>query len=145
MGLADSGRAQQQKRGAVGDPAARGELADLGLVERGLGGEVEAVALAHGREVGDLDRHLDPPLVLAGDLALDEEGERLAQGHLAPRRLVERLSRPSRIAVSWSRVSRATSVSWSGVTPASPDEPLVLGQGPQEIGRLGRSDPRFRA
>lgn len=29
MGLADAGRAQQQKRGAVGDPTACGELAHL--------------------------------------------------------------------------------------------------------------------
>src|SRR3546814_12772663 len=48
-----------------------------------------AVELAHGGEVGDLDRHLDAPLVLAGDLALAQEADRLAQGHLAPGGLVE--------------------------------------------------------
>jgi hypothetical protein len=39
--------------------------------------------------VGDLDRHLDAPLVLAGDLALAQEADRLAQGQLAPGGLVE--------------------------------------------------------
>src|SRR5271169_5480822 len=45
--------------------------------------------VAHRREVGDLPRHLDAPLVLAGDLALDQEGQRLAQGQLALGRLVQ--------------------------------------------------------
>jgi hypothetical protein len=39
--------------------------------------------------VGDLQRHRDPPLVLARHLALAEEGDGLAQGQVAPRRLVE--------------------------------------------------------
>ena len=34
-------------------------------------------------------RHLDAPLVLAGDLALAEQRQRLAQGQLAPARLVQ--------------------------------------------------------
>jgi hypothetical protein len=80
----------------MGDPAACGQLVDLGLVERRLCGEVEAVELAHGGKVGDLGRHLDPPLVLAGDLALDQEGERLAQGHLARAASSSRVSSPSR-------------------------------------------------
>jgi len=41
------------------------------------------------REVGDLPRHRDAPLVLARDLALTKEGERLTQGELAPRRFVD--------------------------------------------------------
>jgi len=57
-------------------PAAGGKLADLARIDRGLRGKVEAVEIAHAREVGDLHRHLDAPLVLAGDLALDEESER---------------------------------------------------------------------
>jgi len=48
--LADAGRAQQQHRLAVGDKAPGGEFADLLLVERGLGGEVEAVEIADERE-----------------------------------------------------------------------------------------------
>jgi hypothetical protein len=39
--------------------------------------------------MGDLDRHLDAPLVLAGDLALDQEREPLAQGQLALGGLVQ--------------------------------------------------------
>jgi hypothetical protein len=41
------------------------ELADPARVDRGPGGEVEAVELAHAREAGDHQRHLDAPLVLA--------------------------------------------------------------------------------
>jgi hypothetical protein len=48
-----------------------------------LGGEVETVEIAHCREVGDLARHFDAPLVLAGDLPLDQKGQRLAQAQLA--------------------------------------------------------------
>lgn len=69
-------------------PTARSELADLPRIERGLGSEVKAVEVAHRREVGNLARHLDAPLVLARDLALDQEGQRLAQGQLALGRLV---------------------------------------------------------
>src|SRR5208283_5729007 len=72
-------------------PAAGRELADLARVERGLGGEVEVVEVAGARKVGDLARHLDAPLVLARDLPLDQEGERLAQGHFAARRLVNQI------------------------------------------------------
>jgi hypothetical protein len=61
--------------------------------------------------VRDFDRHLDAPLVLARDLALNEEGERLAQAQLAPRRLVDSVSSWSRIAVSLSRVSMPSSLS----------------------------------
>jgi hypothetical protein len=39
--------------------------------------------------VGDLDCHLDAPLVLAGNLALAQEGDGLAQRQLAPGCLVE--------------------------------------------------------
>src|SRR5271166_1497367 len=46
---------------------------------------------SRARKVGDLARHLDAPLVLARDLALDQEGERLAQGHFAARRLVNQI------------------------------------------------------
>ena len=50
MRLADARRTEQQQRVAVGDEASGGELADLRLVERGLGGEVEAGQVAHERE-----------------------------------------------------------------------------------------------
>jgi len=70
MRLADSGRPEQEKRVAVGDPAAGGKLAELLLVERGLGGEVEAVEIAQGGEVGDLGRHGDAALVAPAQLAL---------------------------------------------------------------------------
>ena len=74
---------------AMRHPAAGGELTDLPPIERGLGGEVETVEVAHGREVGDLARHLDAPLVLAHDLALDQKGQCLDQGQLALGRLVQ--------------------------------------------------------
>ena len=70
-------------------PAAGGKLADLPRIERGLGGEVKAVEVAHRREVSDLPRHLDASLILAGDLARDQEAERLAQGQLTLGRFVQ--------------------------------------------------------
>src|SRR5438132_589283 len=69
--------------------AAGGEFADLPRIERGLGGKVETVEIAHCREVGNLARHLDAPLVLAGDLVLDQKAQRLAQAQLALGGLVQ--------------------------------------------------------
>src|SRR5918996_909469 len=89
VGLADARRPEQQQRLAVGDEPAGCEIADLLRVERGLGFEVEAGEVPHVRELRDRHRHLDPALVLAGDLPLAEQGERLAQGQLALRGLVE--------------------------------------------------------
>ena len=91
MRLADAGRPEQQQRLAVRHPAAGGKLADLPGIERGLGGEVEAVQLAHRREMRDLARHLDATLVPAGDLALAQERQRLAQGQLLARRFVQQV------------------------------------------------------
>ena len=73
----------------MGDPAAGGQVPDLARIQRGLGGEVEAVEIAHGGEVGDLAAISIRRSSLAGHLALDEEGQGLAQGQLAPRRLVQ--------------------------------------------------------
>jgi hypothetical protein len=89
MRLADPRWPQQQQRLAMRHPAASGELANLPRIERGLGGEVETVEIAHRREVGNLARHLDAPLVLAGDLALDQKRQRLAQAQLALGGLVQ--------------------------------------------------------
>jgi hypothetical protein len=62
----------------------------LPRIERRRGGKVEAVEVAHRGEVGDLPRHLDAPLVLARDLALEQKkGQRLAEGQLAPGGLVQ--------------------------------------------------------
>jgi hypothetical protein len=65
------------------EPAGR-EIADLLRVERGLG-LVEPGEVAHEGELGEPEGHLDPALVLAGNLALAEQGERLAQRQLALR------------------------------------------------------------
>jgi hypothetical protein len=101
MRLADPRRSQQQQRFAMRHPAAGGELADLSRIERGLDGprvralrgprtgSVETVEIAHRREVGDLACHRDAPLVLAGNLALDQKGQRLAQAQLALGGLVQ--------------------------------------------------------
>ncbi len=71
------------------DPAAGGQFADLPRVERGLGGEVEALEVARAGKMRDLAGHGDAPLVLAGDLSLDQKAEGLAQRHLAPCGFVE--------------------------------------------------------
>ena len=89
MRLADARRPEQQERIAMLDPAAGGQVADLRLVDRGLGGDVEPVAIAHDREACEPDAHLGAPLVLAGDLALTEERQRLAQARLALGGLVQ--------------------------------------------------------
>ena len=71
------------------DPPRRRQFPDLTLVDARLRLEVEVRQLADCREVGDLERHLDAPFVLARHLALDEERERLAQRQLLLRGLVE--------------------------------------------------------
>jgi hypothetical protein len=91
MGLPDTGRPEQQQRFTVRNPAAGRQLAQMAGIERGLGGEVEGLEVAHAGKMGDLDPHLDPSLVLAGDLALAQKGQRLAQGQLAPGRLVDQV------------------------------------------------------
>src|SRR6185312_1314168 len=91
MRLADAGRTEQQQGFAMRHPAASGELADLAGIDRRLRREVEAVEITHIREVSDLHRHIDATLVLAGDLALDEEGQRLAQAQLTLCRLVQQV------------------------------------------------------
>ena len=78
--LADAGWPQQQQGFAMRYSAASGELADLPRIERRLGGKVEAVEVARRGEVGDLPCHLDAPLVLARDLALEQKkGQRSAR------------------------------------------------------------------
>ena len=51
-------------------------------IERGLCGKVEAGEIAHEWETRELRGHLDAPLVFAGDLALAEQYQRLAQAQL---------------------------------------------------------------
>src|SRR5882724_6970499 len=87
--LADTGRLQQQHHLGIGDKAPSGDLADLPLVDRGLGGKVKAIEIAHEREAGEPDAHRDAALVLAGDLTLAEQRQRLADRQFAPRRLVD--------------------------------------------------------
>src|SRR6516165_9805547 len=89
MRFTDSRRPQQQYRLGIGNEASSRNLADLLLVDRGLGGKVETVEVAHERETRQPDAHLDAALVLAGDLPLAEQRERLTNGQLAPRRLVD--------------------------------------------------------
>ena len=50
MRFADAGRSQQQLQLGIGDEATSRQLADLLFVDRGLGGKVEAVEIAHKRE-----------------------------------------------------------------------------------------------
>ena len=85
----DSWRTEQEGRVPVRDPPRRRQFPDLTLVDARLRLEVEVRQLADCREVGDLERHLDAPFVLARHLALDEERERLAQRQLLLRGLVE--------------------------------------------------------
>src|SRR5438445_466712 len=67
MRLADPGRPQQQHRLGIGDEAPGRDLADLLLVDRGLGGEVEADDAV---EVDRVDNTLEPagPAMVNRDL-----------------------------------------------------------------------------
>ena len=89
MRLAGAGRAEQQGRVAMRDPSTGRQFADLARVERWLRVELEAGELAHEGKLRDLAGHRDAALVPSGDLALDEEPQRLAQGHLRAGRLVQ--------------------------------------------------------
>jgi hypothetical protein len=87
--LTDAGRTQQHHHLGIGDEPPGRDLADLLFVERGLGGEVEAVEIADKWEARQPDAHLDPPLILTADLALAEQRERLSNGQLTPGCLVD--------------------------------------------------------
>src|SRR5262249_36965369 len=82
MGLANAGRPEEQQVLTVGNPPPGSEIADLLGIDRGLGGEVEAFKIANRREVGELQGHLDAPLVAAGGLPFAQEGEGRADGHV---------------------------------------------------------------
>ena len=73
MRLTDAGRPQQQHGLGIGNEAAGCQLADLLFVDRRLGGEVEAVEIAHEREARQPDAHLNAALILARNLALAEQ------------------------------------------------------------------------
>src|SRR3546814_12701118 len=75
MGLAGSGRTEEQQRVAMRHPTAGREFAELALVERGLGAPVEPLEVAHERELRDLRGHLDAPMVAAGDRKSVVEGK----------------------------------------------------------------------
>src|SRR3954451_9387463 len=89
MRLAHARRTQQQNDFAIGDEEARREFPDLAFVDRGLGGKIEAGQVPHERKARQADAHLDAPLVLAGDLPFAEQGQRLADGQLAPAGLID--------------------------------------------------------
>ena len=89
VGLAHTGRTQQHHVVAIGHPAAGGQIADLGWIDRGLGIELKALQRAHKGKVGDRHRHRQPPLLLAGHLGGAEPGQGLAQVQLPPRRFLQ--------------------------------------------------------
>ena len=89
VGLADARRAQEQDGLAIGDEPPRRQIPDLASIHRRLGGEVEAGQVAAEGEAGEAEAHLDATLILAGDLALAEQGQGLADRQLAPARLVD--------------------------------------------------------
>ena len=73
------------------------------------------------REVGDLERHLDAPFVLARHLALDEERERLAQRQASsprPRRA------GCRVGPGWRSVSAASASRGASHGPRYPSQKL---------------------
>lgn len=63
------------------DPPAGRQCPYLAGIRRSLGIKLEAVELMHEWELGDFAGHGDALLVKRGNLVLDEEGQRLAQGH----------------------------------------------------------------
>src|SRR3546814_6348363 len=149
MGLAGSGRTEEQQRVAMRHPTAGCEFAELALVERGLGAPVEPLEVAHERELRDLRGHLDAPMVASGELP----GHRNAS---ASRRVISdraasssRLSSWSRIAVSFSRSSMAISASWSSASITSlprrrPRNRRVAAATttPEPAGQIGRASCR---
>jgi hypothetical protein len=78
MRLADARRPEQQHVLAVGDPARGRQVAHLPRVDRRLRLEVEACQVLHCREVRELERHLDAPMIFPRDLAFAQHRQRLA-------------------------------------------------------------------
>jgi hypothetical protein len=87
--LPTPGGPEQQHVLAVGDPTRTGKLAHLLGIDGGLCRKVEAREIAHEWEAGQLQRHLDAPLVLAGDLALAQQYQGLAQAQLLAAGLIQ--------------------------------------------------------
>src|SRR5579859_6844548 len=83
MGFPDAWWAKQQNGFSIADEPARGEFPDLFLVDRRLRREVEAFQVPDEWEPGEPDAHLDPPLILARNLALAEQRHSLPDGELA--------------------------------------------------------------
>src|SRR5512132_2047308 len=94
MRLADAGWAEQEQRITVSHPPAGCQIADLLRVERRLGVELEAVEDADERELGDAQAHADPPFLAVRHLGGAHQGERLAEGEIAPPGLVEQVVEP---------------------------------------------------
>ena len=133
MGLADAGRPQQEQSLAVRHPSAGGEVAHVARVERGLGLEVEVAQIAVGGELGDLAGHLDAALILAGDLALAEEPQSLAQSHLPPGGFVQQGVELVADGPSASAVSACRQGSRGRSSPPPADRLLVLTKRAQQI------------
>lgn len=73
MGFADAGRSEQKQRFPISDKAASHEVLHLRLVDRGLCRKIEACQIANEGEARKPDAHLDPALVLPGDLTFEKE------------------------------------------------------------------------
>ena len=71
------------------DPSAGRQFTDLAEVQGWLRVEFEAGELTHEGKLRHLAGHRDAALVPSGDLALDEEPQRLAQGHLRADHLIQ--------------------------------------------------------
>lgn len=89
MRLADAWRPQEQNGFAIGDEPPDGEIPDLAPVDGGLRGEVESGEVAMEREPRQAEAHLDPPLILAGDLAFTQHGQRRANREFAALRFIK--------------------------------------------------------
>ena len=84
MRFADPRWTQQHHRLAVGREPAAGQIPYLTAIDRGLRREVEPAKIAGERKPRQADRHLNPPAVLARDLALAQQRQALADRQFAP-------------------------------------------------------------
>jgi len=88
-GLADPGWSDQQDVGALVDEPQGGQLADQGLVDAGLGGEVEVGQPPGCGQAGEPEPGGEPAFLGRGDLDGEQRLEGLDQRELADAGLVE--------------------------------------------------------
>lgn len=143
--LPTPGRPSSSTFSPLGSSGKRPQVADLLGIDQRLCVEVEVRKLLQGREVCELQRHLDAAVILARDLTLRQQDQRLAVDRFARAASSSKLSNWSRmpkssIAPAWCRAHRSVLrlLCLRAPSEALSDRCFVFGKRTQQRGRLRR-------